>query len=219
MERIIESEIRKTSQSNSNSIYLGETILREIITPQTPRILIPRCYLFGTQTASEYSVNKRRRIEKALSEQGFNFLIQNPALVCADLNPKGVNLFIVDGHHRARYSGRYNIHDIPCVVLSANQLLFAINTQRSRSEENTISETDLLRRLRTDASEATTSFKSLPDFKQPRGICRISSVRELKSMFAISSVVPEYSPDMPKEEALKILASGKWGFFQDWANA
>lgn len=82
---------------------------------------INRGYLFGTQLPAIYSGSKRKRVERLLSEQGVRFLQENPIITCAVPLIDHTAILILDGHHRVRYSGKFNITYIPSILLSIEE--------------------------------------------------------------------------------------------------
>ena len=177
------NETRNREITSSNSIYIGEDVLKKIITVETPHLLIPRINLFGTQTATEYSSNKRRLVESALTKQGINFLTEHPILTCAVTKPEETALYIIDGHHRARYSGRFRIFNIPCLVITLSELAQALIQDQQDVSENILTEENLLSKLITDSAEAIISFSKLREDKYPRVIRGISTLQELITKF------------------------------------
>lgn len=174
-------EITRACETSSCYFIEGK-VLREYIeryyTP--PRLLIPRTYLYGIQTKEEYDECKRNSVEKDLIKQGINYLINEPILACGVTGRQTTQLFIVDGHHRARYSGRFKIHSLPCLIATPTQLVDAIGQCGGIN----LSEAALVENLVRASTETLSSFKNLSADKQPRSIPNIIDVSSLSNQFA-----------------------------------
>lgn len=142
--------------------YPDELRLREILSSGTP-MLIPRLHLFGRQSAESYDQKKRVLAERELKEKGIRFLLAEPIIACALPMPEGLQIVIIDGHHRTRYSGRFGIHKIPSLVYSPEQLMPAFNML----QETYGTADDLVTQLERDTQETLQSFSHLPDAKIP----------------------------------------------------
>lgn len=137
-------------------------------------LLINRSYLHGIQERSEYSREKERRETEMFRKHGKNYLLSCPIVAVPILvGASSIMLAVVDGHHRLRYSGRYNIHVIPTVVIPVEQAAAIAD----------VSQEELSRRLKNDSSLATGSFRTLTEEKQPRLITNVSNPEELPSVF------------------------------------
>lgn len=149
--------------------------------PHGSPLSIPRSFLWGTQRADEYSKRKRRLAEKEYKKRGKDFLLENPIIICAlPIRRGGIQLAIVDGHHRVRYAPSH-MHEIPALVFSPKQLVKVMNEGRTR--EKRFNKETYVAKLNCDIADATGSFNSMPENKQPRYITFASSIDELKKRF------------------------------------
>lgn len=82
---------------------------------------INRAYLFGRQPPGEFSDYKRRRVENALRKDGIQYLEEHPIIACTIPISEETAIAILDGHHRVRYSGKFNITYIPTLLYSLEQ--------------------------------------------------------------------------------------------------
>lgn len=131
---------------------------------------VPRRHLFGTQEVSEFSEGKRKRIEAAFKAHGVAVLEDHPIVACAVPVGRETILAIVDGHHRARYSSKFGIHDIPTQVLSLAELVYVRREYALRKGEpiDALTEEFVARKLLRDVSIAIDSFSHrMPDSKIP----------------------------------------------------
>src|SRR5690349_20368109 len=83
---------------------------------------VHRRFLFGRQTRDEFSHASERNICSTLKEKGQVFLQENPISLCSLSTKEGLMLVILDGHHRARYSGRHEIATIPAFIYTLDQI-------------------------------------------------------------------------------------------------
>lgn len=79
-------------------------------------LMLPRNIIFGTQPKWEYIEYKRRVVEAKLAKCGIKCLEENPIPICLVPYNKGSRLAALDAHHRARYSGKFNMPELPSVV-------------------------------------------------------------------------------------------------------
>lgn len=157
-------QISKTPREYCDvSMLFGEPSPREILS-QGVAMLIPRQYLFGRQRNDSYSKRKRSLAENELKKDGIGFLYRNPIIVCGINTKAGMQMIVIDGHHRTRYSSAFNIREIPSIVYSPEQLINAFNQQHKLlyTTESLIGE------LERDVSETLDSFRTLSDEKQPK---------------------------------------------------
>lgn len=143
--------------------YPDELRLRETLSSGIP-VLIPRWHLFGRQTAESYDRKKRILAERELRKKGIQFLLAEPIITCALPVLGGLQIIIIDGHHRTRYSGRFGIHKIPSLVYTPEQLMPAFNMRHKTYE----TAEDLAAQLDRDAQETLHSFSNLPNDRIPR---------------------------------------------------
>lgn len=91
---------------------------------------VPRRFLFGTKGQGEYNLKDRRRIEKKLAQNGFNFLRNNPVVATPVVLNNQTILATLAGHDELRYSGKFEINKVPTVILPpGEQLTQIINAQ------------------------------------------------------------------------------------------
>jgi hypothetical protein len=157
-----------------NNIYPDELKLKEILLEGIP-MMIPKEYLFGRQIKDSYDDRKRKSVEIYLKNEGIEFLLKDPIIVCALSTEKSMQLIIVDGHHRTRYSGKYNINAIPSIVYTPNQLIEAFNAKNGTSHNAE----SLAHEFERDASSAIYSFRNMPDEKQPKVLINVRDLKDL----------------------------------------
>ncbi|PIY94665.1 MAG: hypothetical protein COY68_02190 [Candidatus Levybacteria bacterium CG_4_10_14_0_8_um_filter_35_23] len=154
--------------------------LAEKINGLGERLIIPRHFLFGIQEPTEYSQLKRKQIIEDLRTKGINYLLENPVIVLACEFKKGLQLTIVDGHHRVRYSPIFHIFDIPCLVTNAETLASIINGEKGKN----LNPEQFCSQMQQNAADALKSFGDrIPDFKSPDFLFDPSSVTDLKQFF------------------------------------
>jgi len=93
------------------------------------RVELPRNYLQGTQDYGQYSDKKMRRIDKKLAENGIDFLRHFPAIGCGLDNRAGLDVVLIDAHHRVRRAGNFNLPVIPTLVLPLDAVVDLVSTQ------------------------------------------------------------------------------------------
>ena len=79
---------------------------------------VPRDFLWGIKPREAYSRVSRVRVETGLTYEGVAFLEKLPIVACVVPTNIGLMLPILQGHHRARYSGGFGIDVIPTAVCS-----------------------------------------------------------------------------------------------------
>lgn len=162
------------SQIENEGFYPDELRLKEILS-QGITMLVPREYLHGRQTNDSYSKKKRSLVEKNLEERGLDFLLSDPIITCALPVQNGLQIIIIDGHNRARYSSSFGINDIPSLIYSPQQLVDAFNLRNSiHFDVDTLTE-----QLGTDVAEAYSSFRNLPDRKFPKIVVGCNNMQDL----------------------------------------
>ncbi|PIP74598.1 MAG: hypothetical protein CO028_03935 [Candidatus Levybacteria bacterium CG_4_9_14_0_2_um_filter_35_21] len=154
--------------------------LAEKINGQGQKLIIPRRFLFGTQELTEYSQLKRKQIIEDLEIKGLNYLLENPVIVLACEFDKGIELAIVDGHHRVRYAPIFHIFDIPCLITDANILSSIINKEKGKH----LDPGEFCMQIQQNAANTLKSFADrITDFKSPDFLFGPSSVTDLKQYF------------------------------------
>lgn len=160
---------------------------KELLEGRGERLTIPRIFLYGTQELGEYSEENRRSIEGLLQEHGKSFLEQNPILVCAIPHQTGMTLAIIDGHHRARYSGKFHINEIPSIVLTPDELA-DIKNKHNQTKGNGKPPTtgDLVAKelLHSIAIAAESFSRRMPPEKKSHPIPEVTSIPQLKQRLA-----------------------------------
>jgi len=136
-------------------------------------LLIDRVFLHGIQERAEYSRDKERNETVMLRKYREEYLCSCPVITTAVSTGSSTMLAVLDGHHRLRYSGRFGIHKIPCIVLSLDQAADIAGTNTET----------LARTLINASSLAAGSFSRLSDEKQPRLITGVTSLEKLVKQF------------------------------------
>lgn len=95
------------------------------------KVLVPFRFLHGIQPKCEYTRAKERRVKHDLRTGGFNFLLEHPITLCLDSGAHSSTLSVLDGHHRARWSPKYNFRLIPAVIYEIS----AISQMMARSKK------------------------------------------------------------------------------------
>lgn len=91
---------------------------------------VPRSVVFGRQLTQEYRPASERLVKRALQEQGYQFLLQNPVfLVALQTVPHACQLVLIDGHHRTRYAPVYGIHTLPAEIATVESLAAAVGVE------------------------------------------------------------------------------------------
>jgi hypothetical protein len=87
------------------------------------QLVLPRKYLFVTQTPQEFQKSKMKRITHEMSRvTPEKFLNENPITVIGLEVSNGLQFVIWDGHTRSRLAGRHNISSIPALIYDIQQL-------------------------------------------------------------------------------------------------
>lgn len=152
--------------------------LKEVIGDRGVRLLIPRAFLFGRQTPQEYDNKKRKQIEKALESNTEGFLRENPVIICAVFLESELLLAIIDGHHRNRYAGLYQIDPLPCIVCTPDIMVEVINSHKPEARK--ITQEVFVQQLLRETAEA---LATLPGEKQPKALPNIPNIDALKMRF------------------------------------
>lgn len=154
--------------------YPDELKLQELLSQGIP-LLIPRIHLFGRQEMDSYDNRKRVLAERELNAKGIQFLMEEPVITCALPTPNGLQIVIIDGHHRTRYSSKYNIHVIPCLVYTPQQLVEAFNIRHGTNHDAR----SLMKQLGEDVRDALDSFSRMPVEKAPKAIGGYTNPQDL----------------------------------------
>lgn len=154
--------------------YPDELRLKEVLSLGIP-MLIPRGHLYGRQLSNNYDNSKRRSVEANLRKEGIQFLFKDPIIVCALPAQEGLKMVIIDGHHRTRYSGGFNIGKIPSIVYTPDQLIsaFAIRFNATLTAEALIDQLD------GESGNALASFTTLPAEKLPSIVGNAKTIEDL----------------------------------------
>ena len=162
------------SERHNIGLYPDEQRLKEILS-QGVKMLIPRQYLHGRQDSNSYGKRKRELVEGHLFQKGVEFLINEPIIACALSARDGLQMVVVDGHHRVRYSSAFGIKNIPSVIYSPQQLVEAFNLRNSTHfDANSLTE-----QLRNEVNQAYSSFRNLDPRKLPKIVTGFSTIQDL----------------------------------------
>lgn len=142
------------------------------------RLLIPIQYLIGTQRADGYTSHKKRDVESKLSAGGVNFLLQNPAVLCAVGSKDSMSLFIIDGHHRSFKSPKFGIREIPSLVIGPENLA-QILTEMGKP----IDKKRLIEELDRSASDAQRSFNERGRIQPYKSVDGAQNIPDLTGIF------------------------------------
>jgi hypothetical protein len=154
--------------------------LAEKINGMGEKLIIPRHYLFGTQEVTEYSQLKRKQVVQDLEIKGIDYLLENPIIVMACEFPKGMQLVVIDGHHRVRYAPQFHILDIPSLVVNPETLTSVINNEKGKDLNPDV----FCHQMQQNAADALKSFADkIPNFKSRDFVFGASSIAALKHRF------------------------------------
>lgn len=178
--RNIETQPRRTEQTWK----LIESVMKPEDRALGEKLLIPKTYLFGTQQRGDYMSSSEKWVKELQADKhGILYLLQNPSLVVATPNRLGLELYISDGHHRARYGIR---PVIPTLVFSDENALSIINRDNKERGAQPISLDDYRDNLARHSNNAMSSFSStLPMDKYPRVMSGVFTVSDLSNHPAI----------------------------------
>lgn len=176
--------------SPSRDIYASEEVMKAYTKEHGTRLLVPRRYLYGSQTTEEYDNSKRKRVEGALRTNGIDYLLQNPVVVCSllDLSNGVTKLVIYNGHHRVRFSGKFGINNIPSIGLTPEELTEMINIYRIEQNQPDIDEQTVTDRLLFYSAEALNSFDSLSNNKRPLSLSAQYDIRRISTEFECNRI-------------------------------
>lgn len=158
------------NHKRSIEFYPDELELRKVLDKGLP-FLIPKEFLFGRQPNDSYSKSKRKWAELEFKRDP-DFMIREPIIVVALPAQNGLQLVVVDGHHRTRYS---KTRETPSLVYTPDQLAKAFNIKNSTN----FTTDNLIIRLEQDVSETYHSFGRLPKHKMPHLLIGVTNVNEL----------------------------------------
>jgi len=154
--------------------------LAEKINGLGERLIIPRHFLFGTQELTAYSQQKRKQIIEDLEIKGVDYLLENPVIVLACEFREGIQLAIIDGHHRIRYSPQFHIYNIPCLVTNAETLTSVINREKGKN----LDPKKFCSEIMQNTADTLKSFADrVPYFKGPDFVTGVTSLTALKTRF------------------------------------
>ncbi len=145
---------------------------REVLHRFGATVVVPQRHLFGRQPLYEYSLLKRRRVENELRTKGWDFLLENPAVICPLEGRGTIQLVVLDGHHRTRYSPQFGFRDMPSFLIPQSLAADLFRMDRTTFEQ----------RLSTDVSETLHSFGRMHNAKQPQ-VLLASNLAEVQAMF------------------------------------
>ncbi len=165
--------------SNIGSVYISDMILKRYPDAHQTRLLLPAHHLHGTQRPDEYSPASRRGVTSALKDRGIDFLIDHPIIVCAIPSEQGIVTAVLQGHHRGRYAGIFNIHEIPSIVLDPEQAVGIINQENNKPLEVE----SFVERLRRDMADAIASFRQIGCLRMPKIINDAYTISDLIKIF------------------------------------
>ncbi|HZJ18703.1 MAG TPA: hypothetical protein VFD45_03755 [Patescibacteria group bacterium] len=162
-----------------NLLYDGIN-LEENIGSKGKRFVISRSYLFGTQELSEYSQAKRRQVLAEFEIDGRDYMLKNPVIVLSNSFANGIQLIIIDGHHRVRYAPKFEITDIPCLIIDAETLTSVINEEKG----TTLTPEQFLLETQQNVANALESFdKRIVNYRPPQFLFGVNTVNELSKRF------------------------------------
>lgn len=137
-------------------------------------VAIPLYYLHGRQPAEEYDRKKTLAIKKDLERYGLSYLRRYPILTCGIPTINGLQIVIIDGHHRARYSPKYGIYAVPSLIFDSAQMAKAYK----------IGTADFEQRLQEEVSETIRSFSQRmgQNYRLPQLVKGAFEVNDLKKI-------------------------------------
>lgn len=147
------------------------------------RLMVPRFNIFGIQPAEDYSRITERKIIEGYQQDGINLLYESPVWLCALIKNSITTLALMDGHHRARYAGKFDIHMIPSIVFTPEQAVALWNENPKCTKSITVDE--YINMMEEGMGEALKSFDRLcGDSRMPRHIPDVDSIDDLTRRFA-----------------------------------
>jgi hypothetical protein len=98
---------RETLKTSSSALPIPASVPHE-------RLVIPRRYVHGRNTPQEYRAKSTREVDAYFTQDGaWDSLVRYPIEICMLAMPNGLLPVIMNGHHRARRSGKFGIHELP----------------------------------------------------------------------------------------------------------
>ncbi len=164
-------------------LYPDEFGMKEIVNGIGTRITIPRRFLFGRERYDEYSNVKRKAVEEEFKRDP-NYLDKNPIITTIIQYQNMAVIAIIDGHHRNRYGPQFDKDEMPCIVLSVEELVTVLNKTESRHKKLNV--TQAREKIQQEIVEAEFSFlkRGIPDQKLPTPIPFPAEISELKKYFS-----------------------------------
>lgn len=147
------------------------------------RLMVPRFNIFGIQPVEDYSRVTEREIVEGYRQSGMNLLYESPVWLCAMGKNSIMTLALIDGHHRARYAGKFGIHLIPSIVFTPEEAATLWNRHPKATSQLSVAE--YMAMLEEGMGQALKSFDRLcSDSKLPKSIPDVDSIDDLTRRFA-----------------------------------
>lgn len=175
--------IQELPPRGPEAFYPDEMGLKEITAGLGTRMIIPQRYLFSRQGHDEYGQSKRKKVELEFKRNP-NYMEDNPVIVSILQYENSTVIAIIDGHHRVRYAPKYGIKDIPCVVLSIEELVYTLN--KSETKRNHVTAESARKKIEQEILLAQESFvrRGMPESKLPLAVPFNATVSKLTTFFA-----------------------------------
>lgn len=158
--------------------------LTEKIGANGQKLIVPRTYLFGTQELSEYSQAKRKQVIREFEQHGEKYMQENPVIVLGHTFEKGIQLIIIDGHHRVRYAPKFGIVNIPCLIVDSKTLTAVINKTK---DTNIDPEEFSLKTLQNVANALNSFDQRIVNYKSPQFVFGVNKLTDLNQLFIPSN--------------------------------
>lgn len=107
------------------------------------KVDVPISYLAGRKEPLQYSRRQQKTVRNFISNQGKQFLNENPIWAVLVPSESFSSLVIIDGHNRARFSPAFKIHRIPTIVVDVATLANYWNMQPTQLAERFDKQTNL----------------------------------------------------------------------------
>lgn len=176
------------------------------------KLMVPRSNLFGRQMQEEYTAKKTKIVEARLELCGQRCLKENPVAACwVPLKENESLICNFDGHHRARYSGKFKeaneIDAIPTIVYTPEVLFYIVEKHGVEMGSSVPRDPeDLIGRLRAQIIFARESFREAKKDKDGEPIGKpMPRDKEPVSVKAgtIDELINKFPPfTIPSEEAI-----------------
>lgn len=113
---------------------------------------IPLHYIQGTQNSDDYKRRKMRKVNRGLRQFGKEYLLNDPIFLGVLEVEKGLLLAIYEGHNRCRLAPKYDIHTIPSMLFTIEELavMHKKNTGQELTKEMMLSYTYQVHRTFAD---------------------------------------------------------------------